>query len=544
MSDGEAQGPPLWASRLAEICSPIADDSALPWLAIDNVDDSVQYVNQAFCDLLRRVPQEILGQSIGKVLPCDADFLDLLRRTQAAGECVLGLFEFGAQGSRVFVLSPIRIPDSGLMGALLQLTETSEAAVFRQEAAAVNQQLMLSSIREHELRDHAELVSTALRQREQVLRQRTEQLRQTTSELAHAEQRERQRLADLLHDDLQQLLVAAKFHAQAIVPVQSQDNAELIPQVVDLLDLCIKTSRNLATELNPPIFHEGGLILGLEWIARWMQEKYNLKIMLDLDKTCEIRNVELRFVLFQCIRELLLNIVKHAEVDSAVLRLRRKEQLQISIEDEGVGFTPDRSQNHSFGLRQVAERLKSWNCGLHMTSSPGAGTQATIIIPVSACSFTKEEVHPDEGRSSARSLSQREPKLPAEVAAPAGALCRVMLVEDHAAMRSALVRALQNEPDMEVVGQAVDGESALATATESKPDVILMDVTLPGMSGVEATRLLNSHFPGVKIIGLSLCDEMDFGHNLRAAGAVDFVNKAEPYARLIGAIRAATTVPC
>ena len=102
-------------------------------------------------------------------------------------------------------------------------------------------------------------------------RTRTRQLRELTSALADAEQRERQRLTQILHDGLQQILIAAKYQLALLEHSQHVPNATA--QVGDLIDEAIETARTLTAELSPPILHQGGLVAGLDWLARWMHEK-------------------------------------------------------------------------------------------------------------------------------------------------------------------------------------------------------------------------------------------------------------------------------
>lgn len=114
---------------------------------------------------------------------------------------------------------------------------------------------------------------------------------------------------------------------------------------------------------------------------------------------------------------------------------------------------------------------------------------------------------------------------------------RVVLAEDHELLRQSFVRLLNRQPDFEVVGEANTGESAIAMARELRPDIVLMDVSLPGMSGLEATRIIADEVPEVRVIGLSMHDEEEMSGTMRAAGAVGYVPKYLSGKDLIRAIR-------
>lgn len=106
-----------------------------------------------------------------------------------------------------------------------------------------------------------------------------------------------------------------------------------------------------------------------------------------------------------------------------------------------------------------------------------------------------------------------------------GVPLRVMLVDDHDMVRRGMSVFLQALPDMELVGEAADGEEALALIAEARPDVILMDVLMPGMGGIEATRRIKVAYPSVQILMLSSSKEEEAIKAALQAGAIGYVLK-------------------
>ena len=116
---------------------------------------------------------------------------------------------------------------------------------------------------------------------------------------------------------------------------------------------------------------------------------------------------------------------------------------------------------------------------------------------------------------------------------------RVIIADDHSVLRSALARALGDEPDIEVVGEARDGREAMLLAEDLVPDVVVMDVGMLPVSGTEATRQITASRPAIKVVGLSIHDTEWMERSMLQAGATAYVEKAESLARLIAEIRSA-----
>jgi PAS domain S-box-containing protein len=236
-----------------------------------------------------------------------------------------------------------------------------------------------------ELADDLAFGFVALRTRK-ALRESRDLLRQLGTELTLAEQRERQRIADILHDHIQQLLVAAKFQVAALHGT-GRGLSERTREIQELLDESIKASRTLTAELSPPILKEG-LAASLIWLAGWMSEKYGLSVDLDVDETMSRVPEEVKMLLFESTRELLFNVAKHAKVKSAAVSLKSLEngQAQIVVSDGGSGFDPasvaaGRERGSGSGLFRLRQRMDLIGGQLGITSKPGEGSRFTLTIP-------------------------------------------------------------------------------------------------------------------------------------------------------------------
>lgn len=132
----------------------------------------------------------------------------------------------------------------------------------------------------------------------------------------------------------------------------------------------------------------------------------------------------------------------------------------------------------------------------------------------------------------------------AEDAGPAGAgpTRRAVVAEDEALIRMDVVETLR-EAGFEVVGEAGDGETAVNLALELRPDVVVMDVSMPRMNGIEATRVIGQRLPFVRVVGMSMHERDEMASAMMEAGAVAYVTKGGPSEQLISQIRRAAQTP-
>lgn len=116
-------------------------------------------------------------------------------------------------------------------------------------------------------------------------------------------------------------------------------------------------------------------------------------------------------------------------------------------------------------------------------------------------------------------------------------MIRILLADDHDLVRTGIERLLADVHDMSVIGHATSGEEAVQRSRELKPDVVLMDVRMPGIGGLEATRKITARDPAIKVIAVSAWDEDPLPSRLLQAGASGYVAKDAPFDDVIKAIR-------
>lgn len=386
---------------------------------------------------------------------------------------------------------------------------------------------------EANLRQVNESLENRIRERTAELQLRSDQLRALALDLSETESRERKRLAQVLHDHFQQLVSAAKLKV-GIIRRRVSDPAllETIKQAESLLAETIDASRNLATELSPPVLHDGGLQAALEWLARKMERDHELHVDLTIDPDCEPDNEQMRTILFECARELLFNVVKHAGTSHAELTVSvsREGLLQLSVRDEGSGFDPNTLESvsqpdGSFGLLSIKERLALLGGLVRIKSAPGHGTSTIISVPFAT------EPAPVQRPTTAR------PDRSEGAGVRSVPRVRVLVADDHRLFREGLISLISQESFVNVIGQANDGHEAIELVRQLKPDILLCDITMPRLNGIQVANQLSREMPDLKIIGLSMHEREDMAHAMTEAGAVAYCTKGGPTDNLLAVLR-------
>jgi len=115
---------------------------------------------------------------------------------------------------------------------------------------------------------------------------------------------------------------------------------------------------------------------------------------------------------------------------------------------------------------------------------------------------------------------------------------RILLADDHTILRDGIRSLLEDEPDMEVIGEAEDGHSAVKMTAQLTPDVVIMDIAMPLLNGLEATRQIKRDYPQVKVLILTMHENEEYIRQVLATGAMGYILKDAAARELLGAIRA------
>lgn len=370
-------------------------------------------------------------------------------------------------------------------------------------------------------------------------------LRALATELNLAEHRERQRLAAQLHDHLQQTLVLGKLQIG-----QAKRLLKNIPQCVEVVNQfdhvlteALTYTRTLVAELSPPVLRDHGLAAALHWLAEYMS-KHGMKVVVDVP---DLRRVALpegqAVLLFQSVRELLINAAKHAGTDQASVTLKQgKEELWIEVRDDGQGcdlssLSSPSNQSSKFGLFSIKERMKALGGSFTIESAPGRGMTAVLNLPLTD--------RPEVQITSKHDDISSEPKNTDSggTTHDGSAVIRLLLVDDHAMMRQGLRTMLEHYADIQLVGEAKDGQEAVEFVDRLHPQVVIMDINMPRLNGIEATARIKARYPEICIIGISVNAAGNNQEAMRRAGATLLITKEAAVEELYHAVRTGLGLP-
>ncbi len=344
----------------------------------------VEFVNQAFCDYygLKEEPGDLAGLSspdlLERIRPAylhPDEAVARIREILERGEPVRGE-EFAMQGGRTamrdFVPLSVHEEPCGRLWIHVDITELKQA--------------------EEALREANEHLEKRILERTRALQLLTEQLegsrgdlRKLASELVMAEERERKRIAGVLHDDIAQILATIRMRLDLLGGLPS-DQQETLKEAKALLLQSIQETRTLMTDIGNPLLFDMGLKAACESLAKRLMERHAVRIRCDIRDAYKHLNPDVKTILFQVIRELLNNVVKHSGAQNAHVTIDMDNgHFSMKVTDDGAGFDPQMlgapTVDGGFGLYSIRERLLAIGGSLRIESTQGTGTVVTAILP-------------------------------------------------------------------------------------------------------------------------------------------------------------------
>jgi PAS domain S-box-containing protein len=360
----------------------------------------ILYVNNAICSLLGTECSAMVGKPL-------RDWIVESRRTFFEAFCEKASAAGGGHGDFELIrrdapplpvylsIAPLEV--AGRHDLCLVISDLTERRIAERTLMELNESL------DRKVRQRTWELENLTASLEEEVESQTAKVKMLARELSLAEQRERQRLSMVLHEDLQQTLFALKARFNLLIETLGADAPEEAredaAQLARLTSQALDTTRWLAVEFNPPVLKNEGLDAALKWLTHHFAERYGGSVDLDIQEDFKGIPQDERVLIVNLTRELLLNVVKHAGIKTASVRVRRSDDsIVIETRDMGAGFDQEkergaaRGKNH-MGLFSIEERLRLFGGEMTIDSMPGIGTTVVMTLPVSPAdgSPTKEQ---------------------------------------------------------------------------------------------------------------------------------------------------------
>jgi len=241
---------------------------------------------------------------------------------------------------------------------------------------------------------------------------------------------------------------------------------------------------------------------------------------------------------------------KHSGAGEATVSLARRDgELRVEVRDRGKGFDIHEKANGgnpvNFGLFSIRERMMALGGSFELESEPEKGTRALLVLPMRVQNTAGFK--PNASNSELQEPTTNHEPPPRNGQAPTSVLTtqtslqqpiRVLLVDDHAMVRQGLRSLLDSYSDIEVVGEASNGEEALAAVLTHQPTIVVMDINMPTMNGIDATAVIRDLYPKINVIGLSVQASEEMQQAMLKAGASALLTKEAAVDQLYQTIQA------
>lgn len=392
----------------------------------------------------------------------------------------------------------------------------------------------------HFLQAVAHVLAAAL-QRKRTEEERARYAQRLTIQVLQAQEDERKRIARELHDETVQALSTLLVNLDLLEPHVSSAPEETFEfeRIRSIARRALDGTRVLAHALRPPILDDLGLMAALEALGAEYTQIYGTLVDVTAGPMARERlTPEVELALFRIAQEALTNACKHADAERIHVQISMSNsEVGLVVEDNGRGFDLAHVANPTWhgglGLHGMRERSVLLGGELTIETAPGQRTRVVLTAPL-------QEERPI--LADPASWFQTDERLAKNTAINANV--RVLLVDDHAIFREGLSLVLDTQPGITVIGEAEDGREALELVERLRPDVVVMDVAMPRLNGVDATLQIKRRFPDVKVVILTTHESREYLVQIAKVGAPGYVLKRSAGTELVEAVHAAAQGKC
>ncbi len=367
-------------------------------------------------------------------------------------------------------------------------------------------------------------------------------LRNLSGRLLRLQDEERRRISRDLHDVTGQKLAVLSMNLSSALKnkavTRNEEMNRLLAESICISNDVNKEIRTLSYLLHPPLLDELGLASAIEWYAQGFENRTGIRTAVDIPGGFVRLAPDAEVALFRVVQESLVNVHRYSGSATAHVRaVCDGTEVRLQIGDAGIGIGKElkapapTATALGVGIQGMKERLRQLSGRLEITSVPGSGTLVTAILPV--CSHEAKNLvdYTD-------SPNQVESNSVEVVSHQNGWRKRILIADDHDVLRRGIRTMIESDPGLEVCGEAVDGKDALEKTLAQGPDLVILDINMPVMNGLDVLRQIVRHRPKIKVLAFSVHDSKQIVEETLAAGAHGYLSKATAGQHLVHEVRA------
>jgi len=365
-------------------------------------------------------------------------------------------------------------------------------------------------------------------------------LRQLSARLLKLQDEERRRIARDLHDTTGQKIAVLSMtldRLAKLVDTRKVDVKDALMESRDVVGKIGEEIRTLSYLLHPPLLDECGLASAVLWYAEGFKKRSGIHLSVSIDEDLVRLTTDAETALFRVLQESLTNVHRYSGSPSAEIRIfQSASTVHLEIVDHGKGVKAG-TERPAFagaptlgvGIPGMRERIRQLGGQLEVEFS-NEGTRVHASLPVQASaeesvSQSTSELYRDKENFQAN--SRQRPKIRR----------RILIADDHEVIRRGLRGLVESQEEWSVCGEAIEGNEAISKTRELRPDLLILDVGMPGVSGIEAASQILKDDPNMKILFFTMYDSPQMMRELSRVGAWGYVAKARAGNDLVDAVR-------
>ncbi len=383
---------------------------------------------------------------------------------------------------------------------------------------------------------------TELVETNEALRVTETSLRQLSARLLQLQDEERRRIARDLHDVTGQKIAILSMSLDRLGRLVQSEGAEVKETLEESREVVRKIGeeiRTLSYLLHPPLLDESGLGSAVRWYAEGFQKRSGIYLTVDIATGLSRLSTDVETALFRVLQESLTNVHRYSGSPDAEIKIFVEGgQIQLEVVDHGRGIENgavpvpiDGIASLGVGIPGMRERLRQLGGQLEVEFGRN-GTRVVATVPIK-----KPEVEIAEMMEFSADAGNRQPRLDSHANTRSDQRRRILIADDHEVMRRGMRGLLESHDEWAICGEAFEGKEVVAKSRELRPDLIIMDINMPGLTGIAAAQQIRRENPLAKILFFSVHESAQTVREVISAGAQGYVAKSRAGHDLVDAVR-------